>query len=156
MKTMQHDEGMAMEAGDEEFVERVARFFERDAAPRTSGRLLGLLLLAPAELSIDAIAGRLRVSRASVSINARQLEAWRVVERVSHMGDRRDFYRIAPGLEHTLLRYRMERLAQVGELLESGTATPAARDERVRGRLHAIARLHGCAANALRACAEAA
>ncbi len=152
MKTMQHDEGMTLEAADEEFVERVARFFERDAAPRTSGRLLGLLLLAPAELSIDEIAGRLRVSRASVSINARQLEAWRVVERVSHMGDRRDFYRIAPGLERTLLRYRMERLAQVGELLQSGTTTPAARDERVRGRLRMLAGSHACAAEALRRC----
>ena len=152
MEMTQHDEGTALEAADEEFVERVARFFERDAAPRTSGRLLGLLLLAPAELSIDEIAERLRVSRASVSTNARQLEAWRVVERVSHMGDRRDFYRLAPGLERTLLRYRMERLQQVGELLASGTTVPAARDERVRGRLQALAGMHGCAAEALRRC----
>jgi len=74
------------------------------------------------------------------------------VERVSRMGDRRDFYRIAPGLERTLLRYRMERLAQVGELLRSGTATPAARDEHVRGRLRMLAGTHACAAEALRRC----
>ena len=73
-----------------------------------------------------------------------------MVERVSRLGDRRDFYRIAPDLERTLLRHRMERLAAVGELLEAGTATPAARDERVRGRLRVLARMHGCAADALR------
>ncbi|HVH13521.1 MAG TPA: MarR family transcriptional regulator [Longimicrobium sp.] len=135
-------------------MERVGRFFEGDAAPRTSGRMLGLLLLEPEELSIDEIAERLRVSRASVSTNARQLETWGVVERVSHLGDRRDFYRIAPELEKTLLRHRKERLEQVESLLEAGTATPAARDERVRGRLHMLARMHGCAAEALRACCE--
>jgi DNA-binding transcriptional regulator GbsR (MarR family) len=145
-----HD--LKLEPADEEFVERVGRFFEGDAAPRTSGRMLGLLLLAPAELSMDEIAERLRVSRASVSTNARQLEGWGVVERVSHLGDRRDFYRIAPDLERTLLRHRMERLAQVGALLQAGTDTPAARDERVRGRLQVLARMHRWAADALGAC----
>jgi DNA-binding transcriptional regulator GbsR (MarR family) len=149
---MLRNEDVKLDPTDEAFVERVGRFFEGDAAPRTSGRMLGLLLLAPEELSLDAIAERLRVSRASVSTNARSLEGWGVVERVSRLGDRRDFYRIAPDLERTLLRHRMERLAQVGELLEAGTATPAARDERVRGRLHVLARMHGCAADALRAC----
>jgi DNA-binding transcriptional regulator GbsR (MarR family) len=144
-----------LDPGDEEFVERVGRFYEGDGAPRTSGRMLGLLMLAPGELSIDEIADRLKVSRASVSTNARSLEGYRVVERVSHTGDRRDFYRIAADLERTLVRYRMERLAKVEELLQAGTATPAARDERVRGRLQGLARIHGCAANALRACCGA-
>ncbi|HEX6373107.1 MAG TPA: MarR family transcriptional regulator [Longimicrobium sp.] len=155
MITTTTEHGPRLDPGDEEFVERVGRFFEGDGAPRTSGRMLGLLLLASRELSIDQIADRLKVSRASVSTNARQLESYRVVERVSHMGDRRDFYRIAPNLEHTLLRHRMERLARVSELLEAGTATPAARDERVRGRLRGLARIHGCAASALRACCGA-
>lgn len=149
---MLRNEDVKLDPADEDFVERVGRFFEGDAAPRTSGRMMGLLLLEPDELSIDDIAERLRVSRASVSTNARQLETLGVVERVSHLGDRRDFYRIAPDLERTLLRHRMERLAQVQALLDAGTATPAARDERVRGRLSMLARMHGCAANALRAC----
>jgi DNA-binding transcriptional regulator GbsR (MarR family) len=149
---MLRNEDVRLDPADEEFVERVGRFFEGDATPRTSGRMLGLLLLEPEELSLDDIAERLRVSRASVSTNARSLEAWGVVERVSHLGDRRDFYRIAPDLERTLLRHRMERLAAVELLLEAGTATPAARDERVRGRLDVLARMHGCAAAALRRC----
>lgn len=152
---MREDE-LTLHPADEEFVERVGRFFEGDGAARTSGRMLGLLLLATREMSIDEIADRLKVSRASVSTNARQLETLGILDRVSHMGDRRDYYRIADDLERTLLRLRMQRLARVEELLQAGTATPAARDERVRGRLHAVARLHGCAAKALRACAEAA
>lgn len=150
------EEELTLDPADEEFVERVGRFFEGDGAARTSGRMLGLLLLSTREMSIDEIADRLKVSRASVSTNARQLETIGILDRVSHMGDRRDFYRTADDLERTLLRLRMQRLARVEELLEAGTATPAARDERVRGRLHAVARLHGCAAKALRACAEAA
>ena len=155
MMTSTTEHAPGLDPGDEEFVERVGRFYERDGAPRTGGRMLGLLLLEPRELSIDEIADRLKVSRASVSTNARQLESFRVVERVSHTGDRRDFYRIAAGLEHTLVRYRMERLAQVEQLLAAGTQTPAARDERVRGRLQGLARIHGCAADALRACCGA-
>jgi DNA-binding MarR family transcriptional regulator len=146
---------LELDPGDAEFVERVGRFFEGDGAPRTSGRMLGLLLLNPRELSIDQIAELLRVSRASVSTNARQLEGFKVVERVSHTGDRRDFYRIAAGLEHTLLRYRMQRLEKVEALLAAGTDAPAARDEAVRGRLQGLARIHGCAADALRACCGA-
>ena len=154
---MMREDELRLDPADEEFVERVGRFFEGDGAARTSGRMLGLLLLSTREMSIDEIADRLKVSRASVSTNARQLEAYGIVQRVSHMGDRRDFYRIAADLERTLLRLRMERLAKVEELLASGTETPAARDERVRGRLQALAEMHGCAANALRACcAEAA
>jgi DNA-binding MarR family transcriptional regulator len=152
MITTTTEQGPGLEPQDEEFVERVGRFFEGDGAPRTSGRMLGLLMLTSGEMSIDEIADRLKVSRASVSTNARSLETFRVVERVSHMGDRRDFYRIAPDLERTLVRHRMERLARVEELLQAGTATPAARDARVRGRLQGLARIHGCAANALRAC----
>jgi DNA-binding MarR family transcriptional regulator len=141
-----------LDPADEAFVERMGRFFEGDAAPRTSGRILGLLLLAPRELSIDEIADRLRVSRASVSTNARSLEQFGVVERVSHLGDRRDFYQIAPELERTLLRHRMERLAQVGALLQAGTATPAAKDAAVRTRLRTLAAMHECAADALQRC----
>lgn len=143
---------LKLDPADEAFGERVGRFFEKDAAPRTAGRMLGLLLLAPGELSIDEIAERLRLSRAGVSTNARQLEQYGVAERVSRPGDRRDFYRAAPELERTLLRHRMERLAQVGALLEAGTATPAARDERVRGRLRTLVAMHECAADALRHC----
>ena len=142
---------------DEEFVERVARFFEADAAPRTSGRMMGLLLLAPRELSMDEIAERLRTSRASVSTNARQLEQWGVVERVSHLGDRRDFYRLAPDLERTLLRHRSERLARVGDLLAGGAETPLGQEAQVGERLRRMAALHRCAAEAVERCrAEAA
>lgn len=149
---MLRNEDVKLHPDDEAFVERVGRFFEGDAAPRTSGRMLGLLLLEPEELSMDEIAERLLVSRASVSTNARQLQTWGVVERVSRPGDRRDFYRIAPDLERTLLRHRMERMAQVEEMLQAGTATPAAADERVRTRLQGLARMHACAVDALRAC----
>ena len=63
-----------MQATDEQFVERLGRFFEAEGAPRTAGRILGLMLLTPGELALDEIAERLQVSKASVSTNARQME----------------------------------------------------------------------------------
>jgi DNA-binding Lrp family transcriptional regulator len=74
------------------FVEAMGLYFEDRGVPRIGGRLLGLLLLADGPLSLDQIAATLRVSRASVSTNARLLLTAGLIERVSLPGDRRDYY----------------------------------------------------------------
>lgn len=72
-----------------------------DAGGRTAqsfglNRLLGqiyvLLYLTRDAMSLDEIAQTLGVSKASVSISCRQLEAWGAVHRRWVKGDRRDFY----------------------------------------------------------------
>lgn len=127
-----------------EFVERLGRFFEDEGASRIGGRILGLLLLVPGDLPLDEIAERLEVSKASVSTNARMLEVHGVVERVSHLGDRKDYYRIVRGMGVSLVRRRIERLRQLQALLEEGCRTPAAReDEAVGARFRTITAVHG-------------
>lgn len=99
------------------FIERLGLVFEEsERMPRIASRILGLLLLTPDECSIDEMAERLAVSRASISVDARRLEECGVVERVTRKGDRRDYYRIAPdhytrGLERRLAV--IERLVTV-------------------------------------------
>jgi DNA-binding MarR family transcriptional regulator len=74
------------------FVEAMGLFFEEYGIPRIGGRILGLLMLAERPLSLDDIARGLRVSRASVSTNARLGLAAGLVERAAMPGDRRDYY----------------------------------------------------------------
>ena len=133
---------LRLDPADEEFVERVGRFFEADAAPRTSGRMIGLLLLAPGELSIDEIAERLRVSRASVSTNARQLEQWGIVERVSHTGDRRDYYQISPDIGERTLERALQGIGSMVRRLRQGQQTVAGRSQVVQDRFAGTISFH--------------
>lgn len=138
-----------MQATDEQFVEKLGRFFEAEGAPRTAGRILGLMLLTPGELALDDIAERLQVSKASVSTNARQMEVSGVLERCSHPGDRRDYYRIPDGIAARLLDRHLDRIRRLNQLLEEGAATAAASDARVAERFRHLERFQACAAGAL-------
>mgnify|MGYP002780452243 CR=1 FL=1 len=105
---------------EESFVEKVGLLLEADGAPRISGKILGRLLLSATPRSLDELAEELLVSKASVSTNARLLEDWGALERVSHPGDRRDYYRIAPDAEARMLSRRIERMRKLIDLLAEG------------------------------------
>ena len=76
-----------------QFVERMGLVCEKEGMPRGAGRLFGLLLAEGGPFSLDELAAGLQASKASVSTNARMLEQMGMVERISTLGDRRDFYR---------------------------------------------------------------
>jgi hypothetical protein len=86
------DEITKLGPGAQQFVEGMGLYFERLAIPRIGGRILGLLMLAERPLTLDDMARALRVSRASVSTNARLSVAVGMVEHISLPGDRRDYY----------------------------------------------------------------
>jgi DNA-binding transcriptional regulator GbsR (MarR family) len=101
-------------AGAEDaFIEQMGLIMAADGLPRIGGRLLALLLITEGDVSLDDIARRLRVSKPSVSTNARQLEQRGVIEKVSRTADRRDYYRIA---DHVLERTMQQRLAKLQRL----------------------------------------
>ena len=60
--------------------------------PRIAAELKVLLLLTPGPMSLGEMARRLEVSKASISTNIRILERWKLVRRVYHRGERRNFY----------------------------------------------------------------
>ena len=91
-----------------DFIDRMGLALESDGLPRIAGRIFGLLLVSEDCRSLDDLAAELRVSKASVSTNARLLEQRGVLERNSRPSDRRDYYRVPPELfAHT----RAQRLA---------------------------------------------
>ena len=67
---------------------------EKFGFSRIAGQLEGLLLFSKEPLSLDEMAERLEVSKASVSTNIRILESWKVVKKVYHRGERKNYYQI--------------------------------------------------------------
>ena len=102
------------------FVERSGLIAEREGFSRIAGRIFGLLMLSPVELSLEEIAERLSVSRASVSTEARRLQDHGIVERTSRPGDRKDYYHIAPDHYLRSLEQRFETLRAMVALLGEG------------------------------------
>jgi len=92
------------------FIEMMGRHFEEEGVPRIAGRLFGLLMLVERDSTLDELAETLKVSKGSVSSNARLLENWGVAERVTRPGDRRDYYRIAPDMSERLVSRQIERM----------------------------------------------
>jgi DNA-binding transcriptional regulator GbsR (MarR family) len=59
---------------------------------RIIGQLYALLYISPRAMSLDDMAGCLRVSKATVSMNVRTLENWGAVKKVWVRNSRKDFY----------------------------------------------------------------
>ena len=64
------------------FIERMGVALDSDGLPRIAGRIFGLLLVSEDPRSLDDLAAELRVSKGSVSTNARLLEQRGLLERV--------------------------------------------------------------------------
>src|SRR5918997_56259 len=98
-----------MDSKTADFIERMGLALEAEGLPRIAGRIFGLLLVTENCRSLDQIAAELRVSKASVSTNARLLEQRGVLERNSRAGDRRDYYRVPPDLFTNTMTQRLQR-----------------------------------------------
>ncbi|MFY0529940.1 GbsR/MarR family transcriptional regulator [Archangium gephyra] len=113
-----------LSAEEEQFIESMGLFFERQGVPRIGGRILGLLLLAEKPLALGEVAGLLRVSPASVSTNVRQLQASGLVDPASIPGDRRHYYVFnSAGWDHRL-EMAVTAMDVLGQLCQDALAMP--------------------------------
>lgn len=89
---------------------------------RIVGQILLLLYLNPEEVSLDAMEEDLGLSKASVSIAARQLESFGLIRRVWKKGDRRSYYRttenIGTALQQGVMTFLRQKLLIFGSELE--------------------------------------
>ena len=108
------------------FVAEMGNTFEADGFTRIGGLLFGLLLLADRPLSLDEIAAALRVSKASVSTDARRLFEKGVLAKSARPGDRRDYWEIAADFFSNIMKLRVERWRTLNTLVgEFKRRTPA-------------------------------
>ncbi|AGT08569.1 GbsR/MarR family transcriptional regulator [Paracoccus aminophilus] len=97
----------------QEFVEVMGMHFQSYRMPRIAGRLFGLLLIEGGPFSFSELAERLQVSRASISTNARTLQALGLIERVAKPGDRQDHYKIDANGLIAMQRQEIQKLSEI-------------------------------------------
>ena len=106
----------------QDFVERMGLMLEAEGLPRIAGRIFGFLLIHEGAFSLDDLAERLQVSKASISTNARLLEQHGLLERTSEPGDRRDFYQMGPDAWERMLRSAQRKWESVRQALTEAEA----------------------------------
>lgn len=124
-----------MDSKTADFIEGMGLALESEGLPRIAGRIFGLLLVSEDCRSLDDLAGELRVSKASVSTNARLLEQRGVLERNSRPSDRRDYYRIPPDLFSHTMAQRLERWRRFHEAISEARSSVPIRSRKVLDRL---------------------
>jgi DNA-binding transcriptional regulator GbsR (MarR family) len=124
-----------MDAQTANFVERMGLAHEADGLPRISGRIFGLLLVSEGARSLDELASELRVSKASVSTNARMLEQRGILERICRPADRRDYYRVPPDLFTHTMAQRLARWQRFHEAIGAARTSLPIRSRTVLERL---------------------
>jgi DNA-binding transcriptional regulator GbsR (MarR family) len=124
----------------QQLVERMALICEKEGMPRIGGRILGYLLATDQTVSLDDLAERLQASKASVSTNARMLEQFGMIQRVSVMGDRRDFYRVEDDPWARMLRVAQGRWRDMVNVF--GEAAERLPEPAGRARVESARRFH--------------
>ena len=117
------------------FIESMGLALESDGLPRIAGRIFGLLLVSDEARSLDDLAAELRVSKASISTNARLLEHRGVLEQVSRPADRRDYYQVPRDLFSQTMSQRLTRWQRFHEAIGAARTTLPIKSPEVRDRL---------------------
>jgi DNA-binding transcriptional regulator GbsR (MarR family) len=120
------------------FIELMGRHMEEEGMPRIAGRLMAALMLNAEPCSLDDLTEQLKVSKGSISSNARLLENIGIAERITVAGDRRDFYQISENVVERVLLRQIDRNRLMLQRLEVGRAT--ATDQVVVERFESLTR----------------
>jgi DNA-binding transcriptional regulator GbsR (MarR family) len=131
---------MTMHEAVQQLVEQMALICEKEGMPRIGGRIFGYLLATDQTFSLEDLAEQLQASKASVSTNARMLEQFGMIRRVSVLGDRRDFYRVQDDPWEQMLRVAQGRWREMVSVFnEAAERLPEAAG---RTRMDEAARFH--------------
>lgn len=105
----------------ERFVEEIGLIFDSLHLPRMAGRVLGAILLGPADgLTASELAETLQASKGSISGMTQLLIHYRFIDRTVRSGDRRDRFVIKEGAWARMILWRLELLERLQDLAEDG------------------------------------
>lgn len=118
------------------FIEDIGLFFEQMGMPRMAGRILGALLISdPPAQSITELAEKLKASKSAISIMARLLVEYGLIEKVASPVPRRDYYRFKPSGWIIYMRQWLELMSELHKITERGMALMADKPLELRERL---------------------
>ncbi len=133
-----------MEAYEEQqFVEKVGRYFEQLGFPRMGGRIFGWLLIsASPQASMADLVEALHASKSSISSMTRLLIQVDLIEAVSVFGERKDYFRIRSDAWANQLKDRLEQAIAFRQLADEGLAVLAEASPQRQGRLQEMRRMY--------------
>lgn len=95
-----------------DFIEMMGLIAQDEGLSRISGRIMGLLLFDGGPYSFGELATELKVSRGSISANARMLSEKGVIRKIAKPGDRQDYYQIEDNPYQNVLTALAERTSR--------------------------------------------
>ncbi|MBF6595483.1 MAG: MarR family transcriptional regulator [Thermaceae bacterium] len=105
----------------DKLIEDFGLFFENYGLPRIFGRMYGLLMLSDEpHLSLEQIAEGLKISKASASTMARQLQAMTMIAKSTVPGDRRDYYRVTNDSHIKTMHMKLNAALALSSLIQRG------------------------------------
>ncbi len=81
-----------LEKAHDYFIETAGRLSKSMGLNEIAGQLYALLYLSPEPISLNEMVGKLKISKASASVNIRALEGWGAAKKIWVKGNRRDHY----------------------------------------------------------------
>jgi DNA-binding transcriptional regulator GbsR (MarR family) len=99
------------------FIEQMGLVAQMENLPRIAGRIFGLFLVEGGPLNLREVAERLRVSRASISTNARILTQLGLLERSAKPGDRQDYYQLSPDPYRNLVTGMVQKMTLAHQIV---------------------------------------
>ncbi|MEQ8747708.1 hypothetical protein [Pyruvatibacter sp.] len=105
-----------------DLIERMGFMAQADGIPRIAGRLWGLFVIVGDVLSFSEIAETLKISRGSVSTNARILENLDILERRTVPGERQDYFAMRQEPYFSLLKSSVKRQREKMDIVRGAQA----------------------------------
>ena len=125
-----------MNEDQQRFVEEFGLALEQTGLPRMTGRVWGYLLISdPPNQSAESLAKALRASRGSISTTTRSLIQMGLIDKVGLPGERRDYFRVRPGVWVDLLEQRTKIVSDWRKLAERGLSAMNSEDPEAQRRL---------------------
>jgi DNA-binding transcriptional regulator GbsR (MarR family) len=134
-----------MDKASEEFIEQMGVYAQADGLSRIAGRMLGFFIMTGGPHSFSEVAEKLKVSRASISTNARILESFGSIERTSRAGDRQDYFKLAEDPFSRMLEGSMMRIQRAENLVTRTLDKLPEKERESRARLQEALDFYGIA-----------
>lgn len=100
------------------FIEQMGLITQEEGGPRIAGRIFGLLIVEGRPLTLNDMAERLDISKASASTNARLLADRGLLRRADLPGDRQDYYDLEPSPYPNIIRTMTAKIGQAATRVE--------------------------------------
>ena len=154
-----------LEKAHDYFIETASRLSKGMGLSEIAGQIYALLYLSPEPISLNEMVEKLKISKASASVNIRALEGWGAARKVWVKGNRRDHYvadgdiwkivtsRLKLGLERRVSEGNMA-IEQVEKMLQNSQEKMNSNDKKVARvymqRIKAVKQLTGRLENLLK------